>query len=73
MSSTYIYDPIVTTFNNQPQVTVDHNFGREVGIEVYVGDEIVSPEIQKIDDNSFTVSFYEKGVLTPKTGRIIAQ
>jgi hypothetical protein len=78
VASSFIYEPYIETFTNENSLTISHNFGRGVNpvVEVLSDEtgetyEQIEVEINIIDDNSFSFSFYEGGTLTSKTGRVI--
>jgi len=79
MGANFIYEPVVHLQTTPASVwTVEHNFGREVNPIVYVlgeatGDDYfeVDAAIEKVDNNSFTVSFYEAGIASNQVGKVI--
>lgn len=71
MSSNYIYEPYEQTFTNVNTVVVTHDFYRVVAFKLYISDRIAEAEYIPIDDNSFRLNFYEKGVLANQTGKVV--
>lgn len=71
MAANVIYEPYVETFTNVSSVVATHSFGREVNVQVHVGSEPVFPEILFDSDDQLTVTFYENGIVSAKTGVII--
>jgi hypothetical protein len=78
MSSSYVYDPYVIEFTSidyeaGDYLSVDHNFGRTVNVQVYddTGEEIF-PEIKDmLDGNTVQIRFYEAGQLVKPSGKYI--
>jgi len=77
MPASYIYEPYTETFTNESVIRVEHNFGREVNPVVWVDNEEIVCEIEKSNvtgdtpENVLYVRFYEDGVATNLTGKVV--
>jgi len=68
MSSNYIYEPFIYEQSTAvSELTINHNFGRKVNVQVEKYNnqsgqsgktEIIYPKIEKIDNNSIHISFF---------------
>jgi len=72
MGSSPVYAPYIHTQSVASDTwTIEHNFGRKVNVQVWVGNIPVDADITPLDDNSFTVEFFEGGVAVEKTGYVV--
>ena len=73
MSADFIYEPTTYIQSTLSDTwTIEHNLSRVVSYKCYddLGNEII-PSVLIIDNNSFSLKFYENGVLKAYKGKVV--
>ncbi|MCK4260031.1 MAG: hypothetical protein KAX49_13715 [Halanaerobiales bacterium] len=73
MAAPYIYEPFIFSQSvNASTWIISHKFGRRVNYQIFDNNNNdIDADYIYVDDNSFQLKFYEKGVLVNKTGKVI--
>ncbi len=76
MGAVVVYEPYILTFTPSNFSTgnvllVNHAWGREVNVQIYINDEIVDADVTKIDDDNLSIEFLESGSSVTKSGKVI--
>jgi len=72
MAAIYVYEPSTFGFSDESSLTINHNFGRDVNIQLYDEDsKVMGASIEKQDNNTTNVYFYACGSLVATTGTVV--
>ena len=74
MGAIYVYEPTVVSFTNESTLTINHNFGRDVNVQIYdENSQVMGAKIFKDsgDNNTVKASFLECGELVSVSGKVV--